>query len=130
MLGRHNDANFSSMNLSMCALLITQPVLRKKHDSIPARHCLTIKKLQAALGLREFIFGEAVTPQGGSFTGVRICSHLEVKDLHIRGTYGKPVGRDTCVSSVYGDENYKKGTTSITVGLQLSFSLLLAPPDS
>jgi hypothetical protein len=65
MLGRHkDDANFSSMNLSICALLITQPVLRKKHDSIPARHDFTINMLQAALSLRGFIFGEAVTAQG------------------------------------------------------------------
>jgi hypothetical protein len=57
MLGRHkDDANFFSMNLSMCALLITQPVPRNKHDSMPVRHDFTIRMLQAALSLREFIF--------------------------------------------------------------------------
>jgi hypothetical protein len=66
----------------------------------------------------------------GPFTGVQICSHLDIKDLHIRGTYGKPIGHNTRVSSLHGDENYKKGTTSITVRLQPSFSLLLASINS
>jgi hypothetical protein len=66
----------------------------------------------------------------GPFADVQIRSHLDIKDLHIRGTYGKPIGHNTCVSSAHGDENYKKGTTSITVLLQLSFSLLLASINS
>jgi hypothetical protein len=61
------------------------------------------------------------------FAGVQICSHLDIEDLYIRGTYGKPIGHNNiCASSVHGDETYKKGITSITVRLQLSFSLLLA----
>jgi hypothetical protein len=65
MLGRHKaDADFSSMILSMCALSIMQPVLREEYDSMPARRDLATKMLQAALGLRGFDFGEAVTLEG------------------------------------------------------------------
>lgn len=65
MLGRHKeDADFSSMILSICALAITQPVLREEYEFMPARRELATKMLQAALSLRRFDFGENVTVQG------------------------------------------------------------------
>lgn len=65
MLGRHReDADFSSMILSICALAITQPVLREEYQFMPARRELATKMLQAALSLRRFDFGENVTVEG------------------------------------------------------------------
>lgn len=65
MLGRHKeDADFSSMILSICALAITQPVFREEYDFMPARRELAIKMLQAALSLRRFDFGENATVEG------------------------------------------------------------------
>lgn len=65
LLGRHKeDPDFSSMILSMCALSMTQPVLREEHESMPARGELATRMLQAALNVRRVDFGEHVNVEG------------------------------------------------------------------
>jgi hypothetical protein len=65
MFGRDkDDADFTLINLSMCSSSITQHLLREKSDFIAARRELAIKMLQATLGLRDLILGEAATAEG------------------------------------------------------------------
>jgi hypothetical protein len=65
MFGRDkDDADFTLINLSMCSSSITQHLLREKSDFIAARREPAIKMLQATLGLRDLILGEAATAEG------------------------------------------------------------------
>lgn len=65
ILGRqHENADFASMVLSLCALSMIQPVLHEENDSMPARLTLATSMLQSAISIRHFDFGESTNVEG------------------------------------------------------------------